>query len=294
MGICKAQGLNPFKKDCYLVKYTQNDPASTIVSIDYFRSRAKAQPDCAGWQSGVIVNDKEDKLIYRKGSFMHPGDELLGGWFRAKPTGWEEPYEWSVNVASYIKKTAAGAPTRFWSDENQPSQISKVAESQGLRRIWPNEFQGLMVEGDHVIDVTQAATALPKPKPQPIQEAASNAQSVRDPEGFNDSPGGSEVASGESINPTDGPTGSDQRADPSSDNGGEAPGGVDDPSKWDLDERKAWVNDATIEQLASSDNEAIKDMKVLNQKERAEICRYVTDRRQVLLVESKKEREQTK
>src|SRR3990167_10113662 len=53
MGMCKARGLNPFKRDCYLVKYTEGDPAATIVSIDYFRSRAKAQPDCVGWKSGI-------------------------------------------------------------------------------------------------------------------------------------------------------------------------------------------------------------------------------------------------
>ena len=152
MGTCKARGLNPFKKDCYLVKYTQNDNAACIVSIDYYRSRAKAMPDCQGWSCGIIVKNG-DKVVQRGGSFLHPGDELLGGWFRAKPKGWFDEFEWSVSLAPYVKKKANGEVTRFWSADNQPSQICKVAESQGLRHVWPDEFQGLYVEGDEVLDL---------------------------------------------------------------------------------------------------------------------------------------------
>ena len=34
LGVCKSRGLNPFKKDAYLIKYG-NDPAAIIISIDY-------------------------------------------------------------------------------------------------------------------------------------------------------------------------------------------------------------------------------------------------------------------
>ena len=54
LGICKSKRLNPFKKDCHLVKY-DSSPAAIIISIDYFRSRARAQPDCKGWKKGIIV-----------------------------------------------------------------------------------------------------------------------------------------------------------------------------------------------------------------------------------------------
>jgi phage recombination protein Bet len=156
MGTCKARGLNPAKKDCYLVKYTKDDPAALIVSIDYFRSRAKAQEDCQGWKSGVIVRDEAGALVYRTGSFTAEGDIVLGGWFKAKPANWIEEYEWSVNLKPYVKQTRDGAVTWFWRDENQSYMIAKVAESQGLRRLWPDEFQGLFVH-EEILDVTQNA-----------------------------------------------------------------------------------------------------------------------------------------
>src|SRR5882672_10092835 len=108
MGTCKARGLNPAKRDCYLVKYTAEDPAAMIISIDYFRSRAKAQTDCEGWKSGVIVKDAAGALVYRTGSFTFEGDTLLGGWFKAKPANWIDEYEWSVNLKPYVKTTQKG------------------------------------------------------------------------------------------------------------------------------------------------------------------------------------------
>lgn len=146
MGMCKARGLNPFKKDCYLIKYTQGDPAATIVSIDYYRSRAKAQPDCTGWECGIIVKTGEKQAEYRKGAVLFEGETLMGGWFRARPQGWTTDLEWAVSLKRYIKTTREGKITRFWSEENQPEQIAKVAESQGLRRAWPDEFAKLYIK----------------------------------------------------------------------------------------------------------------------------------------------------
>ena len=153
VGMCKSRGLNPFKKDCYLVKYTQADPASTIVSIDYYRARARAQADCQGWQCGVIVKSKDGSIKESEGSFMSDDETLLGAWFMAQPKGWSSPLRWTINLAGFIKKTRDGAPTRFWSPDNQPAQIVKVVESQGLRKLWPDEFQGLHTAGEIETDI---------------------------------------------------------------------------------------------------------------------------------------------
>lgn len=172
MGICKSRGLNPAKKDCYLVKYTPDDPAAIIVSIEYFRSRARAQPDCEGWHCGVIVKDEHGEIVYRNGAFTPDGDTLLGGWFKARPGNWAEPYEWSVNLKPYIKHTRQGQPTSFWSPDNQPYMICKVAESQGLRRLWPDEFQGLFVH-EEILETTAVneTEKTPAPKlPEPVRK----------------------------------------------------------------------------------------------------------------------------
>ncbi len=163
-GECKARGLNPFAKNCYLVKYTRDAPAATIVSIDYYRSRARAQPDCVGWNKGIIVKTKAGQVEEREGSFLFPGDELLGGWFRARPKGWETDLSWSVNLSPYIKTTQEGRPTRFWDKENQPQQIVKVVESQGLRRCWPDEFAKLYVEEEVIQALPDQTAEIKMPK----------------------------------------------------------------------------------------------------------------------------------
>src|SRR3990167_9305098 len=70
----------------------------------------------------------------------------MGGWFRARPKDWTTDLEWAVSLKRYIKTTKDGRVTRFWSEENQPEQIAKVAESQGLRRAWPDEFAKLYIK----------------------------------------------------------------------------------------------------------------------------------------------------
>jgi phage recombination protein Bet len=172
LGTCKSKGLNPFKGDCYLIKYGQ-DPAAIVTSIEYYRSRAKAQEDCAGWEKGIIVL-RHGEIVYSNGLLLE-GDELLGGWFEAKPHGWERPFKLEVNLRGFVKKTREGNVTKFWEKEKQPMMIAKIAESQGLRTLWPDEF-GEILEKDEVpepheiIDVTPH-TLVQQPEPQETLDA---------------------------------------------------------------------------------------------------------------------------
>lgn len=164
MHICRARGLNPFNKDCYLVKYGQ-EPAAIIVSIDKLRYQARKSGDCVGWKSGVIVQKQGGELRYSNGLILD-GEKLLGGWFEGRPKGWDEPFRLEVNLNGYIKKTRDGQTTQFWQPDKQPMMIAKVAEAQGLRRLWPEQMQGLFVQeeinsGLHdepPIDITPAAS----------------------------------------------------------------------------------------------------------------------------------------
>ena len=191
MGICKSRGLNPFAKDCYLIKYSQKEGAAIITAIDYFRKRAKAQRDCKGWKKGIIVERKGE--IFHSDGLMLSDDVLLGGWFKAKPEGWDEPFLLEVNLKGYIKHKVDGSVTKFWSKENQPSQIAKVAESQGLRTLWPDEFQqlytqeelgeGEMFKATEEVVKTDAASALnDKIKDSPKDEAKTDIYETKEPE----------------------------------------------------------------------------------------------------------------
>ena len=191
MGMAKARGLNPFKKDCYLLKYTEKDPAATVVSIDYFRSRARAQEDCVGWKAGIILVKADGTIEHREGSFMLDEEKLVGGWFKAKPKGWDDFYTWTIPLAPFIKRRGDGAVTQFWRPENQSYMIEKVVESQGLRRVWPDEFQGLYIEEDiQPLDVTPAKEpALRIPQPLPEKEKVDDPKADVSKDVSNSAPG---------------------------------------------------------------------------------------------------------
>jgi phage recombination protein Bet len=156
IGICKARGMNPFAKDCFLVKYSSSDPAAIITGIDFYRSRAKAQTDCVGWERGVIVQNTGTKEIrYSKGLVLDD-EKVVGGWFKAQPVGWTLPFEIEVNLSEYIKTTKEGAVTAFW--KKAAMMISKVAESQGLRILWPDEFRGTISAEEAGFQSEQFAT----------------------------------------------------------------------------------------------------------------------------------------
>lgn len=158
LNICRARRLNPLVKDCYLIKYSAADPAAIVTSIDFFRKRARVMKDCVGWQKGVIVKGKAGL----RDSFGLVGDdeELVGGWFEAQPTGWTKPFRIEVNLKGYLKKTKEGNLTRFWSPENQPTMIAKVAEAQGLRTLWPDEFMAIFTAEEGATPVFEIPEAI--------------------------------------------------------------------------------------------------------------------------------------
>jgi len=138
---CAAMKLNPFIRDCYLVKY-DTSPAAIIVSRHWFARNARNRPDCKGWRNGVIVRTDRG-LEYRDGTLVLDDEELVGGWAEGKPVGWDEPYRLTVNLKPYIKTNREGKPTQFWVAEKQPEMIAKIAEVQLLRKLWGAEARNI-------------------------------------------------------------------------------------------------------------------------------------------------------
>ena len=181
MNLCKTRKLNPFIKDCYLVKY-DTAPAAIITSIDYFRKNARRAKDCRGWKKGVIVIDKEGK-IYKTAGLAPEDTKIIGGWFKAKPAGWDEAFELEVNLESYIKKRRDGTPTQFWTKEKQATMIAKVAEAQGLKSLWGENSSG-MYTADEIPPPAEDTLGTPPadlPPYSPPQPAAAEAASAQEP-----------------------------------------------------------------------------------------------------------------
>ena len=186
IGQCRARRLNPFKKDCYLIKYDAKDNAAIVIAIDYLRARARAYPDCLGWTGGIIV-ERDGAEIRKEGAFLAGKEKLLGGWFKARPKGWNVDRTWEVQLEKYIRRKRDGNLTRFWQAVNQPEMIAKVAESQGLRRVWPDPQGTLYVREEilpggsveieaSIVDQLPMPTAKiePEKKPPEPQNAASS------------------------------------------------------------------------------------------------------------------------
>ena len=77
--VCAIRGLNPFKLDCYFVKFDGKDAKLEImVSKNFFLKRAEAHPDFEYLKAGVIVQ-KGEEVTEAERSFPYPGETLLGG-----------------------------------------------------------------------------------------------------------------------------------------------------------------------------------------------------------------------
>ena len=142
---CRALKLNPFLRECWLIKYSANETAQIIESIHHIRTNAMKHPQCVGWQKGIIIQHKSGEIVRTSG--LLPKDAtLLGAWFNAKPKGWEIDFELEINLAGYVKTKRDGSITAFWQPHNQPSQIMKVVESQGLRTLFSETVGNVYIE----------------------------------------------------------------------------------------------------------------------------------------------------
>lgn len=66
--LCKAQRLNPFLREAYLVKFGSN-PAQIIVGKDVFLKRARSNPRFKGFKAGIIVENINGDYQHRPGTF---------------------------------------------------------------------------------------------------------------------------------------------------------------------------------------------------------------------------------
>ena len=148
--LCKAQKLNPFVRDAYLVKYG-SQPAQIIVGKDVFLKKAGENPYFDGLKAGIVVVDKNGDVKEREGSLKVPGDELIGGWCEVYLKNREYPTKCLVSLDEYIQKKKDGTVNSMWSSK-PCTMIRKVAQSQALREAFPNELRGLYEKEEMGID----------------------------------------------------------------------------------------------------------------------------------------------
>lgn len=135
--LCQSQGLNPFLREAYLIKYSDKSPATTVVGKDAFTRRASEMKECKGWKAGVCcMNQKTGAYVEREGTVVLPNEKLVGGWCEVKMTRWEEPFKQTAMLDEYHQHNA------MWNSK-PATMIRKVAIVQALREAFPAQFQGM-------------------------------------------------------------------------------------------------------------------------------------------------------
>ena len=162
ISLCKANKLNPFLGDAYLVKYDRNSPAQMVTARDAFAKRAEGGTGFEGFQSGVIV-ERAGQALELEGAFFLPGDTLIGGWAKVYRSDRRFPVVQRVRLQEYNtgKSTWAAKPA---------TMIQKVAEAHAFRKAFPMATAGLYTP-EEMPDEQQAA----QPAPAQVQGGAPNA-----------------------------------------------------------------------------------------------------------------------
>lgn len=172
INLCKYQGLNPFLREAYLIKYDDKAPASTVVGKDAFTRRAAQIPECKGWSAGVAVVTQKNEYQEREGTIVLPGERLVGGWCAVGREGWQHPFKSTVNLSEY------NTGKSMWA-KMPATMIRKVAIVQALREAFPDKFQGMYDQSEMGADGTLPENELPQNTAQmPINAAKKKALTV--------------------------------------------------------------------------------------------------------------------
>lgn len=143
IGMCKANKLNPFNKEAYLIKYG-NQPASIITSKDVFFKRAIQNPSFNGLKSGIIVLNDKDEIVKREGHIYTSKEKIIGAWCEVFRKDWEHSMYQEVNMSEYIGKTKTGEINSNW--KTKPAvMITKVAEATALRKAFTENLQEMYI-----------------------------------------------------------------------------------------------------------------------------------------------------
>lgn len=133
--LCKAQKLNPFIREAYLIKFG-NSPANIVVGKDVFVKRAYRNPNFEGMRAGIVTVNKSGEMIEREGSLKGIDERLVGGWCEVYVKDMKFPIKSTVSLEEYSKSQAT------W--KQMPCvMIRKCAIVTALREAFPEDLQGL-------------------------------------------------------------------------------------------------------------------------------------------------------
>lgn len=178
MSLCKYQGLNPFVRDAYLIKYG-SQPATIVVGKGALEKRAQRTDRYKGFEAGIIVRAEDGHIENRTGTFYLPEEELVGGWAKIYVDGFTKPVEVAVSMQEYIGRKKDGTVNSQWATK-PATMIRKVAKAQALREAFPDDMACMYEAEEFGMDYSDMPsapvdTSAPAPEPvyvdaQPVQD----------------------------------------------------------------------------------------------------------------------------
>lgn len=140
--LCKVRKLNPFLKEAYLIKYSEQTPAQLVVGKDAILKRAVLNPNYDGMESGVIVINEDGSEIERQGTFHKSDEKLAGAWARVFRKDWTHAIYSSVNFDEVKGTKIDGSLNSNWSSRGA-TMVEKVAKVRALREAFVEDLAGM-------------------------------------------------------------------------------------------------------------------------------------------------------
>ena len=140
INLCKYNGLNPWLKEAYLIKFGTN-PATLVVGKEAYLKRAESHNQYDGAESGVIVLTN-DRIVYRTGTVTLDGEQIIGGWAEVFRKDRSHSTRCEVSFKEYAGYSKDGKLNRQW-NAKPATMIRKVALVQALREAFPTIFGGM-------------------------------------------------------------------------------------------------------------------------------------------------------
>ena len=175
INLCKYQGLNPWLKEAYLIKYG-NAPATLVTGKEAVLKRAEAHPQFDGFKAGIIVVSSEE-IHYREGMFALPSETIVGGWAEVYRKDRSAPYRAEVGFEEYAGRKKDGSLNGQW--QSKPAtMVRKVALVQALREAFPETLGAMYIaeeQGQESIPSPVDLTVVP-----PMPEAEEDVQAAEE------------------------------------------------------------------------------------------------------------------
>lgn len=163
---CAHVGLDPWKKQAYLVKYG-DDPAQHLTAINALLTRAYNHPKFQGMEAGIIVKMPDKSLVDRVGEIYFPedGEQIAGAWCKIHVKDYVVPMEERVDFKQRCQYKN-GEPMAKW--KTSPGlMIRKCAIAAAIREAFPDATAGMYVAEEFGMEEKTDNTApVEPPKPQ--------------------------------------------------------------------------------------------------------------------------------